>query len=89
MKEIISNQKLAKFDRAHFKSFGDSSLNFEIVYFIESADYLIYMDTHHEIGLRILEKFEKEKVEFAFPTQTLFVNRVDEEDSQVSTHDIQ
>ena len=88
MKEIISSQKLANFDRAHFNSFGDSSLNFEIVYFIDSADFLVYMDTHHEICLRILEKFEKENVEFAYPTQTLFVNRADEEDSEMITQDI-
>ena len=88
MKEIISSQKLTNFDRAHFNSFGDSSLNFEIVYFIDSADFLVYMDTHHEICLRILEKFEKENVEFAYPTQTLFVNRADEEDSEMITQDI-
>lgn len=74
VREIISAQKQASFDRAHFKSFGDSSLNFEIVYFIEGADFLLYMDTHHAICLRLFEVFEQEKIEFAYPTQTLYVN---------------
>lgn len=74
MKEIIGSQAQASFDRAHFKSFGDSSLNFELVYFIESADFVLYMDIHHAICLRIFEKFEQEKIEFAYPTQTLYVN---------------
>ena len=74
VREIISAQEQATFDRAHFKSFGDSSLNFEIVYFVEAADYLLYMDIHHAICLRIFEVFERQKIEFAYPTQTLFVN---------------
>jgi small-conductance mechanosensitive channel len=75
MREIISTQKQATFDRAHFVSFGESGLVYEIVYFLESADFLIYMDTHHDVCLRIYEKFEKEHIEFAYPTQTLFINR--------------
>lgn len=71
---IIIQQEDASFDRAHFVEFGDFSVNFEIVYFIESADYLLYMNIQQDICLNILEKFEKEKIEFAFPTQTLFVN---------------
>lgn len=77
LREIIGTQKVTTFDRAHFISFGDSSLNYEIVYFMESADFLVYMDTHHEICLRIFEKLEAEQVAFAYPTQTLFVNRQD------------
>jgi small-conductance mechanosensitive channel len=74
MKEIVSTQKQASFDRAHLKSFGDFSVNFEVVYFIDSADFLIYMDTRHAVCLAIFETFEKEKIEFAFPTQTIFIN---------------
>ena len=80
-KEIIATQTISTFDRTHFVSFGDSSLNYEIVYFINSTDFLVYMDTHHEICLRMFEKFEKEQVEFAYPTQTLYINRQGENDS--------
>ncbi|MEO5889635.1 MAG: mechanosensitive ion channel family protein [Ferruginibacter sp.] len=72
--DIIVRQPSVTFDRAHFKSFGDFSVNFEIVYYIESADYLLYMNTQQNICLNIFEKFEEAGIEFAFPTQTLFIN---------------
>jgi len=74
IKDIISKQEDATFDRTHLKSFGDFSVNYEIVYYIESADYLIYMNKHHEICLNIFEQFGEEGIEFAFPTQTIFIN---------------
>lgn len=73
--DIILKQEFASFDRAHLQTFGDFSINYEIVYYIESADYLTYMNTQHEICLDIFEQFEKEKIEFAFPTQTIFFNK--------------
>ncbi len=72
---IINGVKDCKADRVHFKSFGDFSLNFECVYYIDSADYNRYMDAQQEMNLKIAEKFEKEKVEFAFPTQTVYVKK--------------
>lgn len=74
IEEIISKQEHVTFDRTHLKSFGDFSVNYEVVYYIESADYLIYMNKHHEICLNIFERFEEEGIEFAFPTQTIFFN---------------
>lgn len=75
VKEIIEAQKDTRYDRGHFFSFGDYSLNFEIVYYVHSADYNVYMDTQQAINLAIFERFEKENIEFAFPTQTLFFQR--------------
>lgn len=63
------------FDRAHFFSYGDFSLIFEVVYFVLSPDYNRYMDIQQEINLAIKEAFEKRGVEFAFPTQTLYVQK--------------
>ena len=56
---------------------GDFSLNFEFVYYVHSADYTKYMDIQQAINLAIFEAFEKEGIEFAYPTQTLFVNKAD------------
>ncbi len=74
IKDIISSQELATFDRAHFAKFGSYSLDFEIVYFIESADYVQYMDTQQAICLGIFKAFDDEKIEFAYPTQTVMVD---------------
>ncbi len=75
VKQIIVENPNAEFDRGHFKSFGDSSLNFEFVYYVLSSDYTIYMDIQQEINLKIFDAFEKEGIEFAYPTQTLFLTK--------------
>lgn len=62
-----------RFDRAHFQSFGDFSLNFEVVYYVLTPDYTIYMDKQQSINFKLFELLEKEQIEFAYPTQTLYV----------------
>lgn len=74
IKKAIELVGQVKFDRAHFKNFGDFSLDFEIVYYSNSSDYNVYMDTQEKINLSIKEEFEKQGIEFAYPTQTLFVS---------------
>jgi small-conductance mechanosensitive channel len=75
MKGIIERQKDATFDRAHFASFGDFSLNFELVYYVLSSEYAQYMDIQQAINLAIIREFEQKGIEFAYPTQTLFMNK--------------
>ena len=77
IKTIIENQDNTRFDRAHFKEYADSSLNFEIVYFVLSPDYNAYMDIQQAINLEIFRKFEEEGIEFAYPTRTLYVQNAD------------
>jgi small-conductance mechanosensitive channel len=74
VQKLIDVSEDTTFDRAHFKEFGDFSINYEIVYYIESAEYNLYMDRHHAICMNMFEVFEKEGIEFAYPTQTVFVN---------------
>ncbi|MFA6259633.1 MAG: mechanosensitive ion channel family protein [Candidatus Peribacteraceae bacterium] len=73
VKKIIKAQDHTEFDRAHFKSFGDFSLNFEFVYYVDTNEYNMYMDIQQAINLGIAEAFAKEKIAFAFPTQTVHV----------------
>lgn len=75
IRDIIANTPKTRFDRAHFASYGDFNLVFEAVYYVLSADYNTYMDVQQEINLAIKEAFEKEKIEFAFPTQTIYMAR--------------
>lgn len=75
IKSIIETVTDTVFDRAHFKNFGDFSLNMEIVYYVIGGDYNKYMDIQQEINFKIMEAFEKEGIEFAYPTQTLFVDK--------------
>ena len=64
-----------KFNRcAHFKSFGESSLDFEVVYWVNSPDYNRYMDIQQTINLALKARVESLGLAFAFPTRTLHVS---------------
>ena len=74
-KQVVSSVELVDLDRVHFKEYGDFSLNFEVVYHVKTSDYTKYMDVQQEINLKLKKAFEKEKIEFAFPTQTVIINK--------------
>lgn len=71
---IINNTNNARCDRAHFSGYGEYSLDFEVVYFINSNDYNLYMDTQQKINLEIKSEFTKHEIEFAYPTQINYFN---------------
>jgi small-conductance mechanosensitive channel len=64
-----------RFDRSHFSAFGDFSLDFETVYYVLSPDYNLYMDIQQAINLEIFRRFSDQGIEFAYPTQTLFLEK--------------
>lgn len=71
IKTIVDGIELTRFDRSHFKNYGDSSLVFETVYWVLVPDYNQYMDIQQEINLELYKKFEEEGIEFAYPTRTI------------------
>jgi small-conductance mechanosensitive channel len=73
LREIIESQPDTRFDRSHFAKHGAASLDFETVYYVRSADYNRYMDIQQAINLRVHRKFSELGIEFAYPTQKLFV----------------
>ena len=75
LRTVITDIKGVRLDRAHFASYGDSALIFEVVYFVESGDYNQYMDLQQSINFGIMEVFGKEGIEFAYPTQTLYLKK--------------
>lgn len=77
VKDIFEDIEIADLDRIHFKEFGDFSLNFEVAYYVDTGDYGKYMDTQQEINFALKERFEREGIEFAYPTQTLIVNKLE------------
>ena len=79
LKSIVLEQQSVRFDRAHLQEYGNYSINFEIVYFITDPDYNLFMDTHQAVLFRIHEEFSKLGIEFAMPTQTLFIGGFQEE----------
>jgi small-conductance mechanosensitive channel len=74
IKQAVTEQADARFDRAHFKSFGAFSLDFETVYYVRQPDYNVFMNVQQAINLQLVRSFAEHSIEFAFPTQTLHLN---------------
>ena len=73
IKRVINAHQNARFDRAHFKSFGDFALIYEVVFYVLRPDYNTYMDVQQSIDFRLMEELQKAEIEFAYPTQQLYV----------------
>jgi small-conductance mechanosensitive channel len=73
VEDVIKKVDGADLDRVHFHKFGESSLDFEVVYYVGTSDYNKYMDTQEEINLQIKEKVEKLGVGFAFPSRSIYM----------------
>lgn len=77
IRETIEKMENTRFDRVHFKEYGESSLQFEVVYFVTNSDYKNYMDIQEKINLEIYRRFHAEDIEFAYPTRTIFVQNAE------------
>ena len=73
IESIINSVDNTKYDRCHFTEFADSSLNFELVYYINTRVYTTALDAQQSINLGIMRAFEERGIEFAFPSQTLYL----------------
>jgi MscS family membrane protein len=69
-KDVIAETKFIAFE-----SFGDFSLNIRVVYYVKELDYAKYLDIKDQVNIEIKKQFEKEKLDFAFPTQTIHVKK--------------
>lgn len=78
LKQIVEEND-GVFVRSGFVGFGDSSINFELDFDILSSQYEPVYQGRHTIGLAILQKFNEEGLEFAYPTQTTFTSAPDGE----------
>lgn len=72
IEQIVGSLDHARHDRTHLASFGAYSIDFETVYFVTVPEYAAYMDIRQGINLALHEKFEKEGVAFAYPTQVVY-----------------
>ena len=69
-KSLIEREELTTFDRAHFAKYADSSLRYEMVYFVNVPEYNTYMDIQQRINFAIYEEFTRQEIGFAFPSQS-------------------
>jgi len=68
---VFAGMRDVELDRVHFKAFSDSALDFEVVFYVNVPDYVTYLDRQQEINFALKSHFEKEKIEFAYPTRTV------------------
>lgn len=73
VKRVVEASERVKFDRAHFKAFGESSLDYEVVYIVQDPGYNVYMDEQQRINLSLMRELDAIGVQFAFPTRTVIV----------------
>ena len=74
---IIRAHPEVRFDRAHFIAFGDFALLYEVVYFVLSPDYLVYVEAQQQINFEIMDAFAARGIQFAYPTQTIQLERTE------------
>ncbi|MBW8846345.1 MAG: mechanosensitive ion channel family protein [Burkholderiales bacterium] len=67
IRQLIEADPLLQFARAHFKGFGENSLNFEVVYRVTSPDYDVYMDRQQTLNLALMREFQQRGIRFATP----------------------
>ena len=75
VRKLIEAHPELRLDRAHFKSFGDSSLDYEVVYIVQDPAFNLYMDLQQSINLALMREFKSMGVEFAVPTSTVHIAR--------------
>jgi small-conductance mechanosensitive channel len=71
VRKIVEAQTNTRFDRCHFLTYGDTALQFELVYFMTKSDFALYADTQQAINLALLDRLRELKVQLAAPTRAL------------------
>lgn len=71
VQQAIEAVENTRFDRAHLLMFDDYALKYEVVYYVLSADYNLYMDIQQAINFTLLEELSKRSIQFAMPVRAL------------------
>jgi MscS family membrane protein len=59
--------------KVRFVGFEESGLEIMIEYFVDTMDWLVYLDVKQEINLKIIEFVKKHGSDFAYPTTTVYL----------------
>jgi MscS family membrane protein len=73
LQEVYGSHAMTKEVIISFDKFADSSLNIMVVHWWNATDFKEYLAGMQELNLKIKERFDAEKIEFAFPTQTVYL----------------
>ncbi|NPA33899.1 MAG: mechanosensitive ion channel family protein [Chlorobi bacterium] len=76
VRQIFAEIPKTTVDRVHFKNLGDFSLDYEVLVTIDDPTYNYLMDVRQQFNLKITKLFREEGIEFAYPTQVIYLNPV-------------
>jgi small-conductance mechanosensitive channel len=72
VKEVVSSCEKCVFLRCGMTGYGDSSLDFSFEFDVKSEVWQKVFEARHQVLVALLKRFNDEKIEFAYPTQTAF-----------------
>lgn len=72
---IINDMEGPTLDRAHLLSFDREGMNYEVVYYVESPDYNVYMDIQQTINFALLDAFQERGIELLYPSLAVRLSR--------------
>ena len=80
IKDVLANTPEVNTDpnyppRVYFSDFNDCSLNIFVIYWVKPPDWWLYQEVNERVNFEIMKRFEAEAIEFAFPTQTLYLKK--------------
>ena len=80
IKDVLANVPEINTDpdkppRVYFSDFNDCSLNIYMSYWVKPPDYWLYHQVNERVNFEIMKRFEAEQIQFAFPSQTLYVKK--------------
>jgi small-conductance mechanosensitive channel len=71
LREAIEGREGIQFDRAHLQRIGESALEYEVVFIVQRADYMFYMDQQQDILLQVMHKLDEAGIDFGMPRTLL------------------
>ena len=72
LEAIVRRQPHSRFDRAHLVRFAPSSLDFELVFIVDSPRFEDFLDEREAVMLDIMRRFAELGIQFAYPSQASF-----------------
>lgn len=61
--------------RVRFLEFGDSSLDIMVQYFVDTMDWMVYIEIREDINFKIMEIVKKHGSSFAFPSRSVYLEK--------------
>ena len=76
IENVINNIEQVRFERVHFRAFGNFSLEFQTIFWVEDDNLKVFLDKQQEILYKIFDEFKKNQIEFAYPTSKVFLENI-------------